>query len=103
MEDRVYRFPLLLLLLFLLVMLEGIEAYYLDPAEVATLQPPKDYYASPSFNSWARYIVAGFGYSFLTVSFFLFRIVFDPYYHYCYCSTHIDNLSFWYSRPRQSS
>ncbi|XP_063888364.1 uncharacterized protein LOC135115474 [Scylla paramamosain] len=60
--------PLLLLLVALLGYLQSASAYPLDPNVVATLQPPKDFFASPFFNYWARLVVAGFGFSFLTAA-----------------------------------
>lgn len=57
-----------LLLLALLLLLEGADAYLLDPETVAALQPPKSYFASNRFNGWARTVVAGIGFSFLHVS-----------------------------------
>lgn len=59
---------LLLLLVPLLGFLQGTNGYPLDPNVVAALEPPKDFFASPFFNSWARFILAGFGFSFLTAS-----------------------------------
>ncbi|XP_045106496.1 uncharacterized protein LOC123501613 [Portunus trituberculatus] len=59
---------LILVVVALLGFLQGVSAYPLDPNVVAQLQPPKDFFASPFFNAWARIILAGFGFSFLTAS-----------------------------------